>query len=111
MSDEAVGRPLGPGEEVVLVRHGETDDNREPIRVQGFTDTPLNATGRAQARTAARRIASGPPPAVIWSSDLARARETAEIIGAAVGLDPVFDPRLREAHRGRWETHLFLDIA
>ena len=43
-----------PGEQVVLVRHGQTDDNREPVRVQGFSDTPLNDTGRAQARAAAR---------------------------------------------------------
>ncbi len=96
---------------MVLVRHGETDDNREPVRVQGFSDTPLNDTGRAQARAAAARIAAGPPPTAIWSSDLSRARETAEIIGAAVGLAPRLDPRLREADRGRWEGHRFVDIA
>lgn len=104
-------RPLAPGEQVVLVRHGQTDDNREPVRVQGFTDTPLNDTGRAQARDAAARIAAGPPPGCIWTSDLVRARETAEIIGAAVGLAPRPDRRLREANRGRWEGHLFADIA
>src|SRR5438270_734204 len=90
------GRPLAAGEEVVLVRHGQTDDNREPVRVQGFSDTPLNDIGRAQARAAAQRIAAGPPPACIWTSDLRRAAETAEIIAAAVGLVPRPDPRLRE---------------
>ena len=104
-------RLLAPGEQVVLVRHGQTNDNREPVRVQGFTDTPLNDTGRAQARAAAERIADGPPPACIWTSDLVRARETAEIIGAAVGLTAWPDPRLREANRGRWEGQLFADIA
>jgi probable phosphoglycerate mutase len=106
----SAGRPLRPGETVVLVRHGQTDDNREPVRVQGFTDTPLNDTGRAQARAAAERIARGPRPAAIWSSDLSRARETAEIIGVAVGLAPRLDSRLREGYRGRWEGHLFADI-
>ena len=43
---------------ILLARHGETDDNREPIRVQGFTDTPLNETGRGQARELAERIAA-----------------------------------------------------
>ncbi|HSO99567.1 MAG TPA: histidine phosphatase family protein [Solirubrobacteraceae bacterium] len=104
-------RPLASGEQVVLVRHGQTDDNREPVRVQGFTDTPLNDTGRAQARAAAERIADGPPPACIWTSDLVRARETAEIIAAKVGLTPRPDPRLREANRGRWEGQLFVEIA
>ena len=42
---------------VVLARHGETNDNRPPIRVQGFTDTPLNEVGRAQARERAERVA------------------------------------------------------
>ncbi len=96
--------------QVVLVRHGQTDDNLEPKRVQGFTDTPLNDTGRAQAAQAARRIAVGPPIASLWSSDLLRARETAQIIGAAIGLQPRLDPRLREASRGRWEGRRFVDL-
>jgi broad specificity phosphatase PhoE len=103
----------GPGPPlrgIVLARHGETNDNRQPIRVQGFTDTPLNDTGRAQAAELAERIASGPPFAALWSSDLSRARETAEIVGARVGLEPRLDARLREANRGRWEGQRFIDI-
>ena len=94
---------------VLLARHGETDDNREPIRVQGFTDTPLNDTGRAQAAALARRM-QGAGLRSVWASDLSRARETAEIVGRAVGLTVSLDERLREAYRGRWEGHRFIDI-
>ena len=56
-----------------LARHGETDDNREPTRVQGFTDTPLNDTGRRQAAELAGRVT--PMGFVsLWSSYLSRAR-------------------------------------
>jgi probable phosphoglycerate mutase len=95
---------------VLLARHGETDDNREPIRVQGFRDTPLNDTGRVQARELAERL-DGDGIVSLWSSDLARARETAEIVGGRIGLEPRLDPRLREANRGEWEGRLFVDIA
>jgi broad specificity phosphatase PhoE len=94
---------------VLLARHGETDDNREPIRVQGFRDTPLNDTGRAQAAELADRLA-GDGIASLWSSDLSRAHETAEIVGERIALTPRLDPRLREANRGRWEGSLFIDI-
>jgi broad specificity phosphatase PhoE len=95
---------------ILLARHGETDDNREPIRVQGFRDTPLNDTGRAQAAELARRLADRGIRS-LHASDLSRARETAEIVGAELGLPLRLDPRLREANRGRWEGKLFIDIA
>ena len=95
---------------VVLARHGETDDNLPPIRVQGFRDTPLNDTGRGQARELAERVASDGFRS-LWSSDLSRARETAAIVGDRIGLEPRLDPRLREGYRGRWEGHLFADVA
>ncbi len=94
---------------VLLARHGETDDNREPTRFQGFTDTPLNDTGRRQAHELAERV-SGLQIAALWSSDLSRARETAEIVGTRIGLEPRLDPRLREAARGRWEGHRMIDV-
>jgi broad specificity phosphatase PhoE len=94
---------------VLLARHGETNDNIEPIRVQGFTDTPLNDTGRRQAAELAERVASMGIVS-LWSSDLSRARETAEIVGARIGLGPRLDARLREAWRGRWEGHRFIEI-
>jgi probable phosphoglycerate mutase len=95
---------------ILLARHGETNDNREPIRVQGFRDTPLNDTGRGQAAGLAQRVADM-GIASMWASDLSRARETAEIVAARIGLDVRLDPRLREAHRGRWEGYRFVDIA
>jgi broad specificity phosphatase PhoE len=94
---------------ILLARHGETDDNREPIRVQGFRDTPLNETGRRQAAELAERIA-GEGIVSLWSSDLSRARETAEIVGSRLGLKARLDARLREANRGRWEGRRFIDI-
>jgi broad specificity phosphatase PhoE len=109
----AVQRSRGPAaateHTLYLARHGETDDNREPIRVQGFTDTPLNSTGRRQAAGLAARLE---PLGLrsLWSSDLKRARETAEIVGARLGLPVQVDARLREANRGRWEGRRFIDI-
>ncbi|HMJ02992.1 MAG TPA: histidine phosphatase family protein [Conexibacter sp.] len=97
---------------ILLARHGETDDNVPPLRFQGQRDTPLNDRGRAQARELAERVAAHDPPiASLWSSDLSRARETAEIVGARIGLEPRLDPRLREGWRGEWEGFLFDEIA
>ncbi len=95
---------------ILLARHGETNDNLEPIRVQGFRDTPLNDTGRRQAVALAERV-SDLGVASIVASDLSRARETAEIVGRHIGVEVRLDARLREAHRGRWEGYTFVDIA
>ncbi|MGH2910047.1 MAG: histidine phosphatase family protein [Solirubrobacteraceae bacterium] len=95
---------------VLVARHGETDDNVVP-RFQGWRDTPLNETGRRQAFALGRRLAEREQPiASLWASDLRRARETAEIAGAAIGLRPVLDWRLREGDRGRWEGALMDDV-
>lgn len=95
---------------VLLARHGETEDNRPPLRFQGWRDTPLNETGRRQARELAARLA-GLGIASIWSSDLSRARETAEIVAETISLPVCLDARLREGYRGRWEGRLFEDVA
>jgi glucosyl-3-phosphoglycerate phosphatase len=104
-----MNEPHPPGA-ILLARHGETKDNLEPIRVQGFRDTPLNDTGRQQAATLAERVVDAGVVS-IWASDLSRARETAEIVGRHLGLDVRLDARLREANRGRWEGYTFVDIA
>jgi broad specificity phosphatase PhoE len=96
---------------ILLARHGETDDNVPPLRFQGRRDTPLNDTGRRQAAELAERL-RGEPIASLWSSDLIRARETAEIVGAAHGLGaPRTDERLSEGRRGAWEGRLMDDVA
>ena len=95
---------------ILLARHGETDDNIEPIRIQGRRDTPLNDTGRAQAAELAERV-SGEGIASLWSSQLSRARETAEIVGARLGLEPVIDKRLAEGDRGELEGRYWRDVA
>lgn len=94
---------------LLLARHGQTDDNLEPIRVQGFTDTPLNNVGRRQAHQLADRVA-GLGIVSLWTSDLSRARETADIVGQRIGLTPQPDARLREGDRGRWEGRRFIDV-
>jgi len=91
---------------ITLVRHGETDWNRDR-RVQGSTDIPLNDTGRAQALVAAASLRVALPadvPVVVAASDLVRARETAEIIAADLGVDaPELYPDLRERGYGEAE--------
>ena len=91
-----------------LARHGETADNAEG-RVQGSIDTPLNERGREQARVLAERVA-GLKVAALYSSQLARALETARIVGERIGLEPIVDERFAESRRGEWEGRLLTDI-
>jgi broad specificity phosphatase PhoE len=86
---------------LLLARHGESDWNRAR-RWQGFADRPLTDRGRAQAEELAERLADIALDA-IYSSDLARARETAAVVGRAQGLEPVAVPELREVNVGSWE--------
>jgi broad specificity phosphatase PhoE len=85
---------------LLLVRHGETDWNRDG-RWQGGSDTRLNELGREQAHALAEQLDGDVD--VVYSSDLARARETAEIVAAKLGLEIRLDPRLRERSFGSWE--------
>ena len=86
---------------LTLVRHAETDWNREQ-RFQGGTDTELSAAGRAQAEAAARLLARE-PLAAVWSSPLRRARETADAIARPHGFKVQTHPGLREMGFGAWE--------
>lgn len=86
---------------LLLVRHGETDWNADG-RLQGQTDRPLSDFGRAQARRLAEELEREELQA-IYSSDLSRARQTAEIVGERLGLPVVLDPDLREKDWGNWE--------
>jgi probable phosphoglycerate mutase len=84
-----------------LFRHGETDWNREG-RLQGHTDTPLNATGLSQAQALVERLRPRRLDAVV-SSDLARAWTTAQIVAGGLGIPLIREPGLREAHIGEAE--------
>jgi broad specificity phosphatase PhoE len=86
---------------VLLARHGETDWNRDR-RFQGHADPPLNASGRQQAAELADELAAEGVQAV-YASDLRRALETAEIVGARLGLAVTTLPDLREVDVGEWE--------
>jgi broad specificity phosphatase PhoE len=90
---------------LLFARHGETDWNREG-RWQGHADVPLNALGRKQARELATRLADA-SLTVVYSSDLRRALETAEIVARALRLEVVAEPGLREIDVGSWSglTH------
>ena len=96
---------------LLLVRHCQTDWNREPARCQGWAEVELNETGREQARELGRSLA-GQNIQLVVSSHLVRARETAEILHGELGGDLPFivDPRLSETHRGEWETRRFSSI-
>jgi 2,3-bisphosphoglycerate-dependent phosphoglycerate mutase len=85
---------------LLLVRHGETDWNREN-RFQGRADPPLNAAGREQAHELAARLVDEPLTAV-FTSPLQRATETAEIVAAARRLRVVPEPGLLEIDVGSW---------
>jgi 2,3-bisphosphoglycerate-dependent phosphoglycerate mutase len=94
-----------------LVRHGESEWNRAGL-VQGQSPHagPLTGAGRAEAERSARLIAWRHPRAArIISSDLPRARETAEIIAGVLGLPVEHDPELREQHLGDLEGRRFTD--
>lgn len=83
---------------IVFVRHGNTDWNIEN-RAQGHSNNPLNSTGFRQARAVAERLAEENWD-FLFSSDLLRARQTAEMISSYIGNSIRYDERLRERQRG-----------
>jgi broad specificity phosphatase PhoE len=85
---------------VVLVRHGETDWNRER-RFQGHADVPLNEAGLDQARELASRLA-GERFAAVYTSPLLRASQTAAIVATPLGLEPHADAAFKEVDVGSW---------
>jgi 2,3-bisphosphoglycerate-dependent phosphoglycerate mutase len=91
--------------QLVLVRHGVTEWNQQR-RFQGQTDTQLSDEGWVQACCAGRRLAAE-PVAALYTSDLIRARRTADAIGQTIGLPVLQDAGLRERSYGIFEgrTH------
>lgn len=93
-----------------FIRHGQTDWNKEG-RYQGQLDIPLNAEGLLQAEAAAQSIAASAQEfAAIYSSDLLRARQTAEIVARLLSLSLQLDPRLREINLGQWQGRLHAEV-
>lgn len=100
--------PAKPTTHLVLIRHGETDWNVTG-RWQGQADVPLNSHGMQQAQEMAQSLADRGLDA-IYSSDLLRARQTAEPVGQIAGLQVHYDARLREIDQGLWEGLLLSEI-
>jgi broad specificity phosphatase PhoE len=93
---------------ILLVRHGQSVWNADG-RWQGQADPPLSDLGVDQAAAAAGSDAVGGVRA-LYSSDLERARHTAQLMGVRLGLAPVVDERLRERHAGGWEGRTRVEI-
>jgi probable phosphoglycerate mutase len=94
-------QPPMAGNRVVLWRHGQTDWN-VVNRFQGHSDIDLNEVGRFQAKHAAQILAGMNPTAII-SSDLGRAKDTAQALANLTGLKVEIDVDLRETNGGNWE--------
>ncbi len=94
--------------EVYLIRHGETESNREQ-RYLGWSESPLSALGLRQAEAVSHFLS---PRGIdeLYCSDLNRALHTARVIGAGCGLKPTITPLLREIHFGQWEGLTFDEI-
>jgi len=93
---------------VYLARHGQTAYNHKR-RFQGLLPVPLDETGFAQAAELAE-LAAPYDFAALWCSPLLRARQTADVLGARIGLEPVEDQRLVETDAGDWTDRPFADI-
>jgi broad specificity phosphatase PhoE len=93
---------------IVLARHGETPYNAER-RFQGHLPVGLTELGIEQAHELAR-LAAERQWAALWCSPLARARQTADIVAAAIGLEPREDPRLAETDCGDWTDRSFDEV-
>ncbi|KAL8539546.1 hypothetical protein ACS0TY_001233 [Phlomoides rotata] len=97
--------------EIIVIRHGETEWNADR-RIQGHLDVDLNDVGRQQAVAVADRLSREPRISAVYSSDLRRAFDTAEIIAKRCGvLEVTKDPGLRERHLGDLQGLVLRDAA
>ena len=84
----------------LLIRHAESTWNAAG-RWQGHADPPLSTRGRSQAETLGHALATRGIE-ILLASDLARAVQTASILGESLGIEPIIDAGLRELDIGRW---------
>ncbi|KAK1263755.1 hypothetical protein QJS04_geneDACA011980 [Acorus gramineus] len=111
MSNQGNKRHPLPYAEIVVVRHGETTWNAS-AKIQGHLDVELNEVGRQQATATADRLSKESHVSAVYTSDLKRASETAEIIAKSCNLPEVIrDPELRERHLGDLQGLVYHDIA
>jgi broad specificity phosphatase PhoE len=94
---------------LLLVRHGETDWNRSG-QIMGEKPVPLNRTGEAQARHLATLL-EGRTIGALYSSPVARARQTAEILAATLKVPVTTDRGLTEIGVGEWEGRYWQELA
>lgn len=94
---------------IYLIRHGQTNWNYLK-KIQGQSDIPLNETGKNEAYERGQQLCSYPIDKII-SSDLSRAKETAEIINGFLNLSIRFDSRLREVNYGDLQGVFNKDIS
>ena len=93
---------------ILAVRHGQTLWNTQ-LRIQGHTDIGLDDTGLWQAQRLAEALSNESIDA-IYTSDLARACDTAHAVARKIGVDAVTDVSLRERHFGAFEGKTFSEI-
>lgn len=107
---------LAAGHRFILLRHGQIEQHKEKIFL-GQTDVPLSELGRQQAAEAGERLKARfkaeltAAPAKIYTSDLSRAAETAEIVAGALGVTDIRrEPGFREMALGEWDGKFISEI-
>ena len=105
------GATTEPPTRLVLIRHGETPHTVDKrFSGPGGADPGLTDTGRAQAAAAAEYVGSLEHVDAVLCSPMRRTRETAEVVGAVFGLEPVIADEWREVSFGDWDGHTFAEV-
>ncbi|MGG4197723.1 phosphoglycerate mutase family protein [Peribacillus frigoritolerans] len=87
--------------QILLIRHGESEDDFLEENYKGTTDLPLTVKGVKQVEKMCRRVSEEFPPELIWSSTLLRASKTAETLSNTIKCPVTLLEDLRESRIGR----------